>query len=83
MAKFLVKVPAEVTASATIYCGVHEGDDHPASEYRWSPYVRCDGRTFDLHDKPRTHATEAKAIAAGKRELMRRLREWNKKEGLA
>jgi hypothetical protein len=84
--KFLVKVPAEVTASATTGCvcdNFASDEPHgPRCVTTWSAYATLEGRNFDLYDKPRSHPTEAKAIAAGKREMLRRIREWNTKQGL-
>lgn len=83
MAKFLVKVPAEVTANATTYCSHHLSDPcGPTCRTWWEAYAAIEGRQFALYERPRQHETEAKAIAAGKREMIRRLREWNKEEGL-
>jgi hypothetical protein len=86
--KFLVKVPAEITAHETIGCmcprvdGPMTEPHGPRCVSTWRAQATLEGRNFDLYDKPHSHPTEAKAIAAGKREMVRRIREWNAKQGL-
>lgn len=77
--KFLIKVPAEITAHATIDGQNADGSDGPMI---WRAYATIDGRKFDLYDRPLSHKTEAACIAAAKREMKRRMSEWNKKVGL-
>lgn len=84
--KFLVRVPAEVTASCTMSCSCGNFPDGPHDpkkcETYWTPYATLNSQRFDLYDKPRFYLTEREAIAAGKKELLRRNREWNSREGL-
>lgn len=75
--KFLIRVPAEITAHATINGRNPDGSDGPTI---WAAYATIDGRKFELFDKPHYHKTEAAAIRAAKREMTRTMREWNARQ---